>query len=177
MKARISKTAVTLFVSFGFLVCSAGALLGLGYFIETGATNLTATAQQIAYQQAQAGERFETSRIVEETVSERNELESYVLTEATVIDFISELEDTAARLGLMFSTQTISPEETKDPDFDLVRMDVAFSGPAGTVKRMIRLIETMPYASEVQTVSVGVDAGDVWRAEVVLELDILEYEE
>jgi hypothetical protein len=174
--SRRLPTTYSFLVGLAFVGFSIAAVIGLAAMVRSGAVTLAATAREIAYQQARADERFEISRVVEETAAERSELANYVLTEAKVIDFISEFERIAAARGLQFSTLMINPEKTKDPNFDFITMEVSFSGTSDAVMGMTALMETIPYQSEVVSLKMANAEGVSWTANLTLKLTVREYE-
>lgn len=159
------------------MLVSGLALIGLVYLIESDAETLRAQARELAFKKAQAEEQFETSRLLEQTADERNSLREYILTEGTVIDFISTLESIAAEQGLSFSTQAITPEVTKDALFDNLTMGFAFSGPKENVSYLVKVLESVPFRSQIDAVTLREEDDGVWTATVKLFVIILEYED
>lgn len=178
MKKLSNTTKVTFILSFSFMLLGAAAFIGLVYVIEKNAIELRDRVSAIAYSKAQQEERYETQRVLEETKEERAQLSQFVLTENSVVDFITGLETQANALGLEFNTQAITPEETKDPLFDELSMKFNFSGSQVMVERMIAILETIPHLSYIRDISIRQNAnGSVWETNVVLVVTILTYDQ
>lgn len=176
MNIQLGKTQITFLFALGFTLVSGLSLFGLSYVIQTDAEQLRATTKELAYEEAMSEERFESGRLFEETEMERSELESYILSEDKIIDFVNNLESLARLYQLEFITQTISPEKLKDPTFDNLTLDLSFSGRKENVDFMISVLETQPYLSHIKSLALR-NNGDNWNAILSLEVTIFDYEE
>lgn len=177
MNKIVNKTKISLLLSFSFMLAGALSLVGLVYVIEDNAVNLRERVIALAYEKAQEEERYETERLMEDTKTEREALSYFVLTEESVIDFITNIEAIASSLQLDFKTQTISPEETKDKNFDELSMKFIFSGPKLSVEKMISVFETIPHHSYIRDLSIRQSENDsLWSAEILLVVTIVEHD-
>ncbi len=177
MKKVVNKTYVSFLIAFGFMSLGALSLTGLIYVIEDNAVTLRDRVSAIAYEKAQEKERYETERLLEETKDERAELSSIVLTEESVIDFITSIENIAGSSGLNFKTQTITPEATKDKNFDELSIKFNFSGSRSSVEYMMSVFETVPYHSYIRELSIRQsEAENIWTVEMVLVVTIIQHD-
>lgn len=177
MKKMINTTQVSFFITLSFMIFGALVLLGLVYVIEGNAVTLREQVSAIAYTKAQQQERYETERLLDETKEERERLAQFVLTEGSVIDFITNIEALAQSLQLSFNTQTITPEKTKDTNFDELSMNFDFSGSKPVVEYMISILETTPHHSYIRDLTVRQsEGGAVWNVNLVLVVTIATYD-
>lgn len=177
MNKIVNKTHIFLLVTLGFVGAGALALVGLVYLIEVNATKLQQKADNLSYYKAQQEERYETEQLLKDTEEERALLTKYMLDESSVIDFITDIESTARSLGLGFSTQAITPKETKDPVFDELSMSFDFGGPQASVAYMIAIFETLPHFSYIKDISVRQNEDtNEWSVTMNLVVTILEHD-
>lgn len=162
--------------ALGFASAAVLATLGLVYVVESDANTLRTQSQELAFQKAQAEEQFETTRLLESTTQERAELADFVLSEATIIDFISQIETLAQTLGLEFDTENIVPVETKEPSFDDLTIDFLFRGPKENALFMLQALESLPYHSYVNDVIVREEINGAWTVNTSIHITILEHE-
>ena len=177
MKFDLNKTTIALLLSLGFLVVAVLSVFGLIYVIESDAEALKTQAREIAFREAEAEEQFETTRLLEETIDERAQLQEFVLTEATIIDFITEIEAIAADLSLTFDTQRITAQEVKHGSFEGLTIDMTFNGPRARAATLLTLLEELPYHSHLENVAVTQSAGGEWNVNLTLFVTILQHDQ
>jgi hypothetical protein len=168
-----SSTKVVFVISLTMAVIAGGSLAALVYFIDTDARALAEQSAALAQREAEEKERLDTVRLLEDTLEERTQLKAHVLTESSIITFITNIESIAAEQALEFTTQTITPVVTPDPLFDQLTLEFAFSGPEEQVTFLLELLEKLPYHSTIQTVSVRQLGPDQWSANVSLVVTTL----
>lgn len=177
MKKVVNKTRGSFLIAFIFVISGALTLVGLVYLIEGNAIKLQERVGAIAYQKAQEEERYETERLLEETKEERDALSSFVLTEGSVIDFITNIESIAGSLGLDFNTKSITPEETKKKNFDELSTQLSFSGSKPAVEKLVVVFETIPYHSYIRDLNVRQsEGGRLWTVDMTLVVTIFEHD-
>jgi len=126
---------------------------GLGYLywlIRTDGQELLATMQLVADDQS----AHENSQVVLDAFAEsenrRTQLESYILNDdEDTANLLSLVEAVAAEQGVTVSTDKLQVVETEDKDFDDLSVRFKLEGPGDNVKRLISLIETLPYKQQV----------------------------
>lgn len=176
MTKNTSRTYTVFALALLFMLGSVVLVVGLTFFVRSEAQTLNRYVRDIAYAEATESTRYDTTRLLEETAEERAELAAYVLTEDSVIDFITEIERSAAARGLDFSTESIEPIKTKDEFFDQISLQFSFSGtPAAAIEQLAQ-IETIPYHCRIKTVAVQHTLEGEMKVKVILLVSIREYE-
>ncbi len=174
-----SKTYSILGISVIALLITAGGFVYQQHLLLKSADTLEGELARLAQVEAVQQASFKNIDLHEETTEERRILQTYVLTEARLIDAISELETIAQQQGLEFETDTISPvEEKKKEQDDAVskfKLDLSFSGSKNSVQKMLTILEVLPYHSNVDTVALRFSEG-VWKASVVLYITVIAYD-
>lgn len=174
MNITLDKTKFALLLSLSFMGGAALVVLGLAYVVETDAELLRTQSKELAFQKAQAEEQFETTRLLESTTEERARLRDFVLTESTIIDFISSIETLAESLNLSFDTENITPVETKHQTFNDLTIDVSFRGQRENVQLMLRALESLPYHSWVNDMILREEITGEWTISTSIHITILE---
>lgn len=151
---RSSSTKIVFIVSSVLALVAGSSLTALVYIIDKDANALAEQSAALALREAEEKERLDTARLLEDTLEERTELKTHVLTESSIITFITDLETIAAQQALEFTTQTITPAVTPDPLFDQLTIEFSFTGKQEQVVFLLELLESLPYHSTIQTVSV-----------------------
>jgi voltage-gated potassium channel Kch len=149
-----SSSTIIFGISGVFALIAGGSLAALVYVIDTDANALAEQSAALALREAEEKERLDTVRLLDDTFEERTELKKHVLTESGIITFITDLETIAKQQALEFTTQTITPIVTPDPLFDQLAIEFIFTGRPEQVTFLLELLETLPYHSTIQTVSV-----------------------
>lgn len=149
-----SSTKIVFAIALTIALVAGGSLAALVYVIDADATALAEQSAALAVREAEEKERLDTVRLLEDTLEERTELKKHVLTESGIISFITDLETIAAQQALEFTTQTITPVVTPDPLFDQLTIEFSFTGKQEQVVFLLELLETLPYHSTMQAVSI-----------------------
>lgn len=107
--------------------------------------------------------------LVGETAGDRSALAEYILTEDSVVDFLSHIEDLARIQGVAAETRSLAVEPMQDTDvFEQLTVEVAVTGPFAPVTQILSLLESLPYQVHVRTVTIerveGIARSDRWRA-------------
>lgn len=176
MKIKSSVTKKYFIIGILFFSLTLTVFVIFTKFMLDDAAKLKTTVEEVAFKQAEDKGTIEVSKLFTDTEEERNKLKQYVLTEDTLIDFVSQLEATAGKMGLDFMTQGILPKTgKKNSRFSSVSINVGFSGDREQVMSMLKVIETLPYHGEVSQVSV-MSRGNTWETSVLMELTIIAYD-
>ncbi len=116
--------------------------------------------------------------ILRESAAERTQLSDYLLTEGKTINFLSEIEGLARQLGVEVVTDSLTVNSLPNPDFQTVDLKLRASGGKASITRFISLLETLPYYSSLNSLSLSserVSGGD-WEASVVLMVGMHAYD-
>lgn len=107
--------------------------------------------------------------LVSETTGEREALERYILTEDSVVNFLSRIEDLTRVQGVAAETRSLAVEPMQGTDvFEQLTLEVAVTGPFASVTQILPLLESLPYQVHVRTVTIerveGAAGSNQWRA-------------
>ncbi len=145
------------FAIFSGVICGL-AFLALGsivYLIQTQdaayADRLQVRATRIATDKQ--AESF--NKLVAETASDRTELTQYILTEDSVVGFLSRIGNLAHARGLTAETRSLAVKPIEgNTVFEYLTLEVDVTGPFEPVTQMLSVLEALPYQVQVRTVSV-----------------------
>jgi len=104
--------------------------------------------------------------LVETTEDTRTELDSYLLSEADTIEFLAEIERVGVEQGVSLDTSALTVVGEGDDAELSIRFEITGSEPL--VLRMIRILETLPYQSQLNTLRLTV--AEETTADVTLNL-------
>ena len=130
--------AILLFAS------SLGLLVGSLLFLQKTDGELNEKRIQIAKIQNNERELTSLTRLVEETAEERVLIDSYLLHEEEVIDFLALIESLGREQNVELQTTSLTVQPLNDV-FDQLRINVSVTGPYSSVVHMLKLFETLPY--------------------------------
>lgn len=141
------------------LACAAYALLWylIGQKLELAAAQHTARAQSLA-------RHIELSMIektVNETASERARLADFVVTDDRITEFLALVEGAVRSQGLTASTRAVEIKPG-DQRFESLKLTIAASGLYDALKRLIVLLETMPFQIAIESVRLDRGAAEQW---------------
>lgn len=151
------------------LACLLG-LAGLLYFLEVRKSDLREMVTQLETKEAEESQLASLTSLMTETKADRTLLESYVLTEAGVIDFLSSIEGLARRNGLSIETKSVDVAEGGEAaGFETLRVDLDLTGSLPAISRMIVLLENVPQHLLIDNLSLTrISDNGEWQASVVL---------
>lgn len=114
---------------------------------------------------ARSREQAERSlrQLVADTEAERAELRSHSLEQGSAAALIELLERDARGTGIAFSIGGVAVDP-KDGPFDVLKVSMRGQGSFSAVMRLLSLIETIPYASTVESVALEREMDGRWSA-------------
>jgi hypothetical protein len=148
----MSKTKLIGIISLIYLLVAAGVLAWVLYEIYTSGKELDERVALIADKHATSRAYTELSNLLLSTKSDREELTTYLLTEEHTSDFLTDIESFGPRLGVALTTLSLTVEE-KEGMFDDLLIEFSFEGTEFAVKNMLEVFETLPYHSQVTTLT------------------------
>lgn len=172
----MSKTYTIGVIAIIFLCITAGALAWFLYTVSASGVELTQKIELIADRNAKVKMHTELSRLIERTQTQRAALSKYVLTEDSTSSFLTSIEQTGGILGVALTTRSlvVAPGEGK---FDSLAIEFAVEGTTEAVGNMLTVFESLPYHSQVETLTfIKEDMGRV-RAMVGLKVTLGKHEE
>lgn len=117
----------------------------------------------------------QTKKLISESESDREQLASYYLqSQSDSIDFLNYIEDLALSVGIALETK--SPKEVERGGDTILQVDYVVSGSRLRVDQFTKLLEKIPYLSEVTALSFSKNTAVEWQADVTIEVMILDYE-
>jgi len=116
-------------------------------------------------------------RLVQETQSERSKLAAaFFASESDSIQFLTEAERVANQAGLNISTEGLELGKSSQAGRDLLMVEItfAFSGRLEAVKGFLQYLETIPFHSKTESLSLSqIGSTDQWSARVKLYISII----
>lgn len=118
--------------------------------LERDGAELEKHVAQLHNQQAYEQEYLALERLLLETADDRSKLAALILDgEEDTVQFLSEVDRLAARLGIDLVTEALEVQVQKDDPFDILSVKFSITGREAEVLQMIRLLEVWPYHSRV----------------------------
>jgi hypothetical protein len=130
-------------------------------------------------QQAEEADRFKLKRQVADTIEERSQVESYFFRkeEEDSLGFLTYVEsDLAKRAGVFIETKFITVKEDKADETKWVEVMFVFSGTKDQVFNFVEVLENMPYALRIPSVTLNAKSSQYWEAEVLVAVNLWEYD-
>lgn len=158
------------------LVATAGFGLMVYYVSEQG-TKLSNQISVLEAERQQEAAYIKSQRLAEETISERNLLQSYFLEKAgDSIDFLNQVEDLAPQVGISLETKGLESFTDKTDGSEWIKVDFVFSGSKNNVNKFINILENFPYVSRLNEISLVSKNGTQWEATVKMQVRVLAYD-
>lgn len=151
------------------------AIAGFSYmFIETSSQNeaLKQQIETLKKEQAQEDSYMRLQRTAEESVGEREQLkEHFLLEQSDSIDFLNLVESLAPQAGVNLTTDTLKHESTDEEDW--ITADFTFTGTYADIYDFIRILENLPYLTELRTIELTENNdGSSWEAQVQVQVNL-----
>lgn len=151
----ISKHTKTIGIIAVILVVAAiCAFIGTGYLLYAKDNELKTRLQEAANVEVQIQELSTLTKVAEESASERGVLESFVLTDEDIIDFLALIETIGREQGIELTTQSLDVIEI-DATYEELRIAIDLIGPRNSVIHTIRIFENLPYQSYLTNITLA----------------------
>jgi hypothetical protein len=116
---------------------------------------------------------FQLQKVSEESITERQTLSSYYLTQSgDSISFLTEVEALAPELGVDLKTESLNDGKDKKTKDEWVEARFVFSGQRENVERFIAVLESMPFLSEITAIQMSTRAEEDWEATATMRVYI-----
>ncbi len=169
------KTLVNVIISFLSLTIVSGSL---AFFLSRVSLQAKELDSQIDILVARETQRDKLQNLVkkaEETTNDRSVVNSYFLErESDSIDFLNLVENLAPESGVILNTKSLDQVEAKGKVW--VEASFSIEGTEFAVDNFIKVFEQLPYVSEMVSVDLGLKSGSIWKAEVVMRVQIFAYD-
>lgn len=130
----------------------------------------------LAEQSEQEESLLRLQRISQISQSDRGELASYfLLRESDSIAFLSEIEKLAPSVGVSLETRSLEQVSTAGKDW--IQFDFLVNGNRQDVQNFVQILEIIPYVSRVISVSVEKEISGSWKGAVVIQVQLLSYDQ
>lgn len=149
-----AKTRNILIFSIVYLIISIAAFVLVMSQVNTVGSELESRVQVVANSYAKEIKYNELNELVENTATEREALKQYMLSEEDTILFLAEVEAVGKEQGTELVTDSLSVTQNSDGK-DQLTMKLSIDGPEELVMKMLSILETLPYHSEVKDLSLS----------------------
>lgn len=149
--------------------------VGLLYAVSVRQVSLLELVQEQSEAEAKRTQLTALADLVIDTKEDRDMLASRVVTESSVIDFLSLIEETARGQGLEIETKSLNVRPFNENEiFELLTLTTEVQGALDGVLVMIALFESLPFQVTILNVSLDNVAGDNigtrWRGTFNIEV-------
>lgn len=146
------------------------------YGVLKGSQTLEQQITAVASQNQQEQAMLRLQRIAQNSEVERAELASYfLLRESDSINFLSEIESLAPNMRL--SLETTDLQQVNEDNKDWVQAAFSVSGSRSDVQKFVNTLENIPYVSRLKSVRMSGTRSANWQAEIVIQVQLLIYDE
>jgi hypothetical protein len=160
--------AVVSITVFGFMVFR---VVGQG-------DRLVAQIIALEEQRAQEVEYRNLQHIANDSAADRAALQEYFLAqESESIDFLNQVETLAPNVGVALKTTKLELVTDKATKHAWIEVAFEFSGTRDHVQTFIELLETLPYVSRLESVTMNARSRSDWQASVTMKVQVLSYDE
>lgn len=169
----MTKTAKKFAIIAGLycLLAIAGLLLAI-YMTESNKAKFAAVRTQNAEAEAAKQLASTIAQTLEVSERDRTTLSQFFLSERKTIDFISEVEVLADRIGVEVETTELSVTPAIEAAPSILQIGFVVTGTYPAVVQMIAAIETLPYHRKIPLVALTEETENKWEGSIVLHLTL-----
>ncbi len=125
----------------------------------------------LATEQAQENSYYRLQKINEDSKNERARLGTYFLKQSSdSIDFLNKVEELAPQAGVSLTTETLQDIADKKTGTKWIEVEFSFSGTQADVERFVRILERLPYYSQISSASLRARSLNNWQADVTMRV-------
>lgn len=169
------KTNTIALVSLVFALCSGGIFSWVLYEVTTAGQSLTERVTTIADTRAKERAYKDLAIQVANTKEQRTTLNSFVLTEEGTGTFLTEIEHLGVSQGVVLTTNSLKVATQKDLP-DTLQVQFTLAGKEKAVKKMLSILETLPYHSVVSSLVLSKEASGDLRGTVDLSVTLFKHD-
>ncbi len=138
-------------------------LLGFEYTLSGKKAALLSEQEKIWVAKQKATRLSSLEKLAAETVTERESLKEFILTDEEVVDFLSLIETIAKEQGVSIKTGSLEVVPQSDL-FEELKMTLVVEGYRAGVVHALRLFEALPYRVSVESVALVRSEGmEAWQ--------------
>lgn len=165
-----SRTKIIALVASIIFLLSLIVYVGFWYIVGKHKTTLLEERTRAAETEVHIKALNALEETVRTSADDRKKLSSYVLPNTAIIEFVTDIESIAKGQGVKFTTNQLE-EFDVDDTFKELKVEATIEGTFDGVMRMLRILETIPRQSTLQSVAIRREGeGGVWVAGVVLSV-------
>ncbi len=169
------KTFIIGILSLVYLLAASVVIALMLYEVSISGATLKERIAAIADNNAQVKAYTELSQLMADTQEERAQLQQYVLTEDQTSRFLTDMEALGAQLGVALDTVSLEVDEKKTT-FSNLLISFSVEGEEEPVKRMLRILESLPYHSTVQSLSFSRETDGSVKSTIALSVALLNHD-
>lgn len=167
------KAKIVFILSLIYLISTSVTLGWLAVEVRRVGAELNEYVTVIANKAAQKQAFSKLEELVDETEAERSQLRKYILSEEETISFLAEIEQIGIEQGVQLTTNSLQVLEDAKGN-DSLSVNFGIQGREELVFKVMQILETVPYHSELRSVSFTRDIeSDTVTMNVVLILTLL----
>lgn len=171
----MKKSIVILISAAVYLTMASAIMVWFLYTIAASGNELQKRVTLIATENAKVQSHTELMRLIDATRVQRETLASYLLKEDTTSDFLTSIELAGANIGVTLTTQSLKvvPQEGET---DVLAVEFVIAGSERAVEQMLSVIESLPYHSQVQSLTLTKTNGTV-RAKTNINVTLAKHDQ
>lgn len=155
------RTIIVFSISLTYFFAVASLLACMIYLIHQQGARLDESQEAISAHAAKETAYNHVVDLLDSTKADREELETYFITEKDTITFISNLELIAKQFRVSLETTELSVTKSTEKDAlttaGILSIGLNFSGSDVDVKRFVVMLENLPYKTTIPNLSIGED--------------------
>jgi len=163
------------FIATLSLVCAiaTGGLLSFVLFtISTSGEELEKQTTLIANNNAKETVVNNVLQSITLTTTEREQLQSFVLTEDQTGSFLNDIEQLGRKQGVVLATESLEVKKVSE-FFNQLIIKFSVTGEDSRVLHMISILETLPYYSQMTSLAINRESTESTRGTVELQVTLL----
>ncbi len=174
----MSKITIRNIIIASILMLTASSVLGLMvYQVLKQGDHLVLQVKTLEKERAQEDSYIYLQRLEERTTDDRSDLKRHFLpSESKSIDFLNNVDSLAEIADIVLETSDIKSIQDED-NSKWIQATFEFAGSKKQIISFIKILETLPYVSQLMGVSIKALSDDDWIASVTMQVRILNYGE
>lgn len=174
----MSKTTIkNLILAVLVLIVTFGSFMFMLYQIDKKSSLLKTQIDTASTQSAQEYTLLNLEKIANATQAEREKVSGYFLRqESESINFLSLVEQKAPQVGVKLQTESLKKSVDATTKAEWIEVDFLLSGTLRNVQEFIKLLENVPYVSQLLAVDLTMVSSNQWQAKVKIKVFIMAYD-
>lgn len=175
MKSNMSRTQQLLILSIVLALASLAIYVALLLYIQNTNREISVLANSIGVRGQQEMNLRSVQTIAEDTLKDRQKLDTYFVSQDSVVSFIETVEQLAVPTGTLIEITTVEEHEGLEPNdaYAFLRIQFTARGSWSEIFHLISLTEALPFDVEIERTNLekdGGDEGELWRGAVSIQV-------